>query len=65
MLVEDMIADLPVSEKKITMALRNLVLESAPMLHEKLSYGVPYYYKKAEYASYGLPLCLMAALQKE
>jgi hypothetical protein len=47
MLVEDLIADLPADEKKITMVLRNLVVETAPMLREKISYGVPYYYKKS------------------
>lgn len=47
MLIEDMIADLPVSEKRITMALRDCILKTTPMLREKLSYGVPYYYLKS------------------
>jgi uncharacterized protein YdhG (YjbR/CyaY superfamily) len=46
MLVEDLIANLPENEKKITIALRNCILQTAPMLLEKLSYGVPYYFRK-------------------
>jgi hypothetical protein len=47
MLVEDLIANLPEPERKITLTLRQHILENAPMLREKLSYGVPYYSKKS------------------
>ncbi|MDO1445258.1 DUF1801 domain-containing protein [Rhodocytophaga aerolata] len=47
MFVKDLIANLPENEKKIILGLRNCILETAPMLREKLSYGVPYYYRKS------------------
>jgi hypothetical protein len=45
-MIEDFIANLPDHEKKIVHRLRNIILETAPMLREKLSYGVPYYFLK-------------------
>jgi hypothetical protein len=45
-MIEDFIAGLPECEKKIAIRLRNSILETAPMLREKLSYGVPYYFLK-------------------
>lgn len=42
--VTDLIAGLPEQEKLITKRLRSLILDSAPRLQEKLSYGVPYFY---------------------
>ena len=37
---------LPSSEKKIVQTLRQLILETIPEIEERLSYGVPYYYRK-------------------
>lgn len=45
-MIEDFVANLPEREKKIVHRLRHIILETAPMLREKLSYGVPYYYLK-------------------
>jgi hypothetical protein len=47
MTIEELIAGLPANEKKITMALRNCILETVPVLREKRSYGVPYYSRKS------------------
>jgi len=42
--VNDLLLDLPASERKLVEALRSIVLSTAE-LEEKLSYGVPYYYR--------------------
>jgi hypothetical protein len=47
MVVEELIHRLPVNEKRLTMALRDCILQTAPMLQEKLSYGVPFYYRRS------------------
>lgn len=46
-MVTDMLENLPPNEKKITHALRIIILETAPVLQEKLSYGVPYFFYKS------------------
>jgi hypothetical protein len=47
MVVEELIHHLPVNEKRLTMAIRDCILQTAPMLQEKISYGVPFYYKRS------------------
>ena len=42
---EDFYYNLPEKEKQIVSALRNIILEVAPNLTEKLAYKVPYYYQ--------------------
>jgi hypothetical protein len=43
--VEDFVAALPRDEKIIVNRLRSLILETDPRIQEKLSYGVPYFFR--------------------
>ncbi|MBT1703083.1 DUF1801 domain-containing protein [Chryseosolibacter indicus] len=44
--VEDFIAELPIDEKLILQQLRSILFQIEPRFQERLSYGVPYYYRK-------------------
>jgi uncharacterized protein YdhG (YjbR/CyaY superfamily) len=43
--VVDFIDDLPLEERTLVTLLRQLILDCEPRLQEKLSYGVPYFFK--------------------
>ncbi len=43
--VADFILDLPSSEQSLAGRLRGLILECIPDVEERLSYGVPYFYR--------------------
>lgn len=43
--IEDFIADLPIDERRILQRLRAILFEVEPRFKEKLSYGVPYYFR--------------------
>lgn len=43
--VEDFLLDLPAKEQPIAIRLREIILESIPDVEERLSYGVPYFYR--------------------
>ncbi len=45
--VEEFVADLPANERPILETLRQIILETLPEVREKLSYGVPYFYRKS------------------
>ncbi len=45
--VEDFIANLPGNERHLTEILREIILDTLPGVREKLSYGVPYFYRKS------------------
>lgn len=44
--VEDFLAYLPEEERRITHMLRQIAMEHIPEVREKLSYNVPFYYRK-------------------
>lgn len=43
--VEDFIDELPHDERRITQRLRLLILDADPRIRQKLSYGVPYFFR--------------------
>lgn len=43
--VEDLMNDLPADEQAIAKRLRNLILMAEPRIKEKVSYGVPYFFR--------------------
>ncbi len=45
--IEDFIANLPENERRLTEILREIILDTLPGVREKLSYGVPYFYRKS------------------
>ena len=42
--INSFISTLPEEEKKMTLRLREIILETNPSFEEKFAYGVPYYY---------------------
>lgn len=44
--IEEFISLLPNEEQKITIRLREIILDTNPAFEEKFAYGVPYYYIK-------------------
>lgn len=47
MLAEEVINNFPGDKRKITIVLRDCIMKTAPMLHEKLSYRIPYFLQKS------------------
>jgi hypothetical protein len=43
--VEDFIESLPKDEQQLAKRLRSIILETEPRIQEKLSYGVPYFFR--------------------